>query len=133
MGVWKGKRIVGLMLGLRAQVVVRIRPLSIVILEETDSKLSPLPRAELPPCSEYLPSPDLCQQSFQVERLQGLEVPLLKGGGYSARRRVAKRIPLLYVAMRYGNKAERKQHVRGGKEINTKQRRWKWRLNCIQS
>lgn len=62
-----------------------------------------------------------------------MEVPLLKGGGYSARRRVAKRIPLLYVAMRYGNKAERKQRVRGGKEINTKQRRWKWRLNCIQS
>ena len=33
------------------------------------------------------------------------------------------RIPLLYVAIRYGNKAERKQCVRGGKEINTKQRR----------
>lgn len=52
-----------------------------------------------------------------------MEVPLLKRGDCSASRRVAKSIPLLCVAIRYGNKAERKQCVCGGKEINTKQRR----------
>lgn len=55
MGVWKGKRIVGLMLGLRAQ-LVRIRPLSVVILEETDSKLSPLQEQSF----------HLVQNTFQV-------------------------------------------------------------------
>lgn len=58
-----------------------------------------------------------------VEGVKGLEVPLLKSRGCSARCSGTKRIPLLYVAIRYGNKAERKPGVCGGKEINTKRRR----------